>query len=234
MARKTRKFSEDVPFSLTSMMDMMTIILVFMIKNLDAEGQLLTQAENLILPVSTSKVQPKEVALTVVVDNNYVVVDNAKIVPTEDVLKQEDLLVTKVDSVLKERRATEQEHALKMGLPADEPEPFVVRGQNLMTAHPVDATITYQEIAHCLDKSIAKIESAIMHVLEQTPPELYSDIVENGIYLSGGGALLRGLDKRLTEKVNIPFHVAEDPLRAVARGTCLALKNTSGYPFLMR
>ena len=116
----------------------------------------------------------------------------------------------------------------------DEPEPFVVRGQNLMTAHPVDATITYQEIAHCLDKSIAKIESAIMHVLEQTPPELYSDIVENGIYLSGGGALLRGLDTRLTEKVNIPFHVAEDPLRAVARGTCLALKNTSGYPFLMR
>ena len=112
MARRTRKFSEDVPFSLTSMMDMMTIILVFMIKNLDAEGQLLTQAENLILPVSTSKVQPKEVALTVVVDNNYVVVDNAKIVPTEDVLKQEDLLVTKVDSVLKERRATEQEHAL--------------------------------------------------------------------------------------------------------------------------
>ena len=116
----------------------------------------------------------------------------------------------------------------------NEPEPFVVRGQNLMTAHPVEATISYQEIAHCLDKSISNIESAIMHVLEQTPPELYSDIVENGIYLSGGGALLRGLDKRLTEKVNIQFHVAEDPLRAVARGTCLALKNTANYPFLMR
>ena len=68
---------------------------------------------------------------------------------------------------------------------------------------------------------------------EQTPPELYSDIVENGIFLSGGGALLRGLDKRLTDKVNIPFHVAEDPLRAVARGTCIALKNPN-YPFLMR
>ena len=115
-----------------------------------------------------------------------------------------------------------------------EPEPFVVRGPNLMTAHPVEATITYQEIAHCLDKSISNVESAILHVLEQTPPELYSDIVENGIYLSGGGALLRGLDKRLTEKVNIPFHVAEDPLRAVARGTCIALKNTANYPFLMR
>ena len=115
-----------------------------------------------------------------------------------------------------------------------EPEPILVRGPNLMTAHPVDATITYQEIAHCLDKSVARIEAAVLHVLEQTPPELYSDIVETGIYLSGGGALLRGLDKRLSEKVNIPFHVAEDPLRAVARGTCLALKHTDSYPFLMR
>lgn len=115
-----------------------------------------------------------------------------------------------------------------------EPEPFVVRGPNLMTALPAEATITYQEIAHCLDKSIAVIETGILHALEQTPPELYADIVENGIFLSGGGALIRGLDKRLSEKVNIPFHVAEDPLRAVARGTCIALKNTDKYSFLMR
>ncbi len=115
-----------------------------------------------------------------------------------------------------------------------EPEPYAITGPNQMTAHPVHATITYQEIAHCLDKSVARIESAILHVLEQTPPELYSDIVENGIYLAGGGSLLRGLAKRFTEKVNIQFHVAEDPLRAVARGTCLALKNTDNYSFLMR
>lgn len=115
-----------------------------------------------------------------------------------------------------------------------EPEPYVVRGPNIMTAHPIEASIGYQEIAHCLDKTIVKIEAAVIHVLEQTPPELYADIVENGIFLSGGGALLRGLDKRLSEKVNIPFHVAEDPLRAVARGTCLALKNTANYSFLMR
>ena len=115
-----------------------------------------------------------------------------------------------------------------------EPEPYAITGPNQMTAHPVHATITYQEIAHCLDKSVARIESGILHVLEQTPPELYSDIVENGIYLAGGGSLLRGLAKRLTEKVNIQFHVAEDPLRAVARGTCLALKNTDHYSFLMR
>ena len=81
----------------------------------------------------------------------------------------------------------------------EEPEPYVVRGPNLMTAHPVEATVTYQEISHCLDKSIAKLESSILHVLELTPPELYADIVENGIFLSGGGALLRGLAKRFTE-----------------------------------
>lgn len=116
----------------------------------------------------------------------------------------------------------------------EEPEPYVVSGPNIMTAHPVSITVGYQEIAHCLDKSVSKIEQGIMNVLEQTPPELYADIVENGIFLSGGGSLLRGIAKRFTEKINIQFHVADDPLRAVARGTCLALKGTDTYPFLMR
>ena len=116
----------------------------------------------------------------------------------------------------------------------DAPEPYTVRGPNLMTAHPVEVAVTYQEIAHCLDKSLAKIEASVLSVLEQTPPELYSDIVQRGIFLTGGGALLRGLDKRLYEKINIPFHVAEDPLRAVARGTSIALKNAGNLPFLLR
>ena len=116
----------------------------------------------------------------------------------------------------------------------DTPEPFIVRGPNLMTAHPVEIAVTSQEVAHCLDKSVAKIEAAILQVLEQTPPELYQDIVQKGILLTGGGALLRGLDKRLYEKINIPFHVGEDPLRAVARGTSIALRSPSQYPFLMR
>ena len=116
----------------------------------------------------------------------------------------------------------------------EQPEPFIVRGPNLMTAHPVEIGVTSPEVAHCLDKSLAKIETAILQVLEQTPPELYQDIVEKGIFLTGGGALLRGLDKRLYEKINIPFHVANDPLRAVARGTSLALKGSSHYSFLMR
>lgn len=116
----------------------------------------------------------------------------------------------------------------------DAPEPFIVRGPNLMTAHPVEIAVSYQEVAHCLDKPLAKIETAILQVLEQTPPELYQDIVQKGIFLTGGGALIRGLDKRLYEKINIPFHVAEDPLRAVARGTSIALRNSSKYPFLIR
>jgi rod shape-determining protein MreB len=116
----------------------------------------------------------------------------------------------------------------------DPPEDFVVRGPNLMTAMPIEIPISYQEIAHCLDKSISKIETSILAVLEQTPPELYADIVNRGIYLAGGGALLRGLSTRFTDKINIPFHVAEDPLQSVARGTGIALKNVDKFSFLMR
>jgi rod shape-determining protein MreB and related proteins len=114
------------------------------------------------------------------------------------------------------------------------PADFIVRGPNLMTAMPIEVPVSYQEIAHCLDKSLTKVESAIIAVLEQTPPELYADVVRKGIYLAGGGALLRGLDKRLTDKINIPFIVAEDPLHAVARGTGIALKNVNRYSFLIR
>lgn len=114
------------------------------------------------------------------------------------------------------------------------PNDFRVQGPNQMTALPIEVPVSYQEIAHCLEKSISKIEIAILSALEQTPPELYADIVNRGIYLAGGGALLRGLDKRLTDKINIPFHIAEDPLRAVARGTGIALKNVDKFSFLMR
>ena len=114
------------------------------------------------------------------------------------------------------------------------PEDYTVRGPNLMTAMPIEIPISYQEIAHCLDKSISKIETSILAVLEQTPPELYADVVNRGIYMAGGGALLRGLAKRFTDKINIPFHMAEDPLQAIARGTGIALKNVDKFSFLMR
>jgi len=114
------------------------------------------------------------------------------------------------------------------------PVDFVVRGPHQMTALPMEIPVSYQEIAHCLDRSITKIEAAILATLEITPPELYADIYRHGIHLAGGGALLRGLAQRLTEKTKIPFQVAEDPLHAVARGTGIALKNVDKFPFLIR
>lgn len=117
----------------------------------------------------------------------------------------------------------------------DNPPPdYVVRGPNQMTALPIEIPVSYSEIAHALDKSISKIESAVLSVLERTPPELFADIVNSGIYMAGGGSLLRGLGQRLSEKLNIQFHVADDPLHAVARGTGIALKNIGEFPFLMR
>lgn len=114
------------------------------------------------------------------------------------------------------------------------PEDYIVYGPNKITALPMSVPVCYQEIAHCLDRTINKIESAVLTALERTPPELYADIVHNGIYLAGGGALLRGLSKRLADKIGIPFHVAEDPLLSVAKGTGTALKNVNRYTFLMR
>lgn len=119
-------------------------------------------------------------------------------------------------------------------LAEDAPEDYVVHGPNRITALPMEIPVCYQEIAHCIDKSVAKIETAVLSALENTPPELYADIVKNGIWLTGGGALLRGLDKRLTDKIKIPFHIAEDPLHSVAKGTGIALKNVHNFSFLMR
>ncbi len=114
------------------------------------------------------------------------------------------------------------------------PEDFIVRGPHQMTALPVEIPVSHEEIAHCLDKSLVKIETAILSVLEDTPPELFSDIYSKGIYLAGGGALLRGLNTRLSAKTDIPVHIADDPLHAVARGTGIALKNTDKFPFLKK
>ncbi|MCC8034982.1 MAG: rod shape-determining protein [Rikenellaceae bacterium] len=116
----------------------------------------------------------------------------------------------------------------------NEPEDYVVTGPNVLTSLPSTLTLSYSEIAYALEKSLVKIDATIMKVLEAVPPELYADIVKNGIYLAGGGALLKGLDRRLQEKTNIPFIVAEDPLRAVARGTGIALKNIHRFSFLMK
>ena len=114
------------------------------------------------------------------------------------------------------------------------PEDYIVNGPNKITALPMSIPVCYQEIAHCLDRSIAKIESAVLNALENTPPELYADILKNGIYLSGGGSMLRGISRRLADKIGIEFHVADEPLLSVAKGTGVALKNVDRFSFLMR
>jgi len=114
------------------------------------------------------------------------------------------------------------------------PEDYAVHGRDMLTGIPKEIKVNYAEIAHCLDKSISKIEAAVLHALEMTPPELSADIFRTGIYLAGGGSMLRGLDKRLHLKTKLPVHVAEDPLRAVARGTGIALKNYDRFTFLIK
>ncbi len=109
------------------------------------------------------------------------------------------------------------------------PEEMSVQGRDLLTGKPKQVNISYREIAKALDKSILRIEDAVMETLSQTPPELAADIYNTGIYLAGGGSMLRGLDKRLSLKTDLPVYIAEDPLRAVVRGTGITLKTLNRY-----
>ena len=113
-------------------------------------------------------------------------------------------------------------------------EDIPVQGRDLITGKPKEIMIGYKEIARAIDKSIIRIEDAVMETLSLTPPELAADIYKTGIYLAGGGALLRGLADRLHRKTGLPVFVAEDPLRAVVRGTGIALKNIDKFNFLIK
>ncbi|HOF15452.1 MAG TPA: rod shape-determining protein [Bacteroidales bacterium] len=114
------------------------------------------------------------------------------------------------------------------------PEKYEVRGRDLLTGVPKAINVTHQEIAIALDKSIQQIELAVFNALGNTPPELSADIYKSGIYLAGGGSLLRGLDKRLSLKTKLLVHIGDNPLQAVARGTAIALKNFDRFPFLIK
>ena len=113
------------------------------------------------------------------------------------------------------------------------PEEMTVQGRDLLTGKPKETVISYREIAKALDKSIIRIEDSVMETLSQTPPELAADIYNTGVYLAGGGSMLRGLDKRLSQKTDLPIFIAEDPLRAVVRGTGIALKNIDQYKTIL-
>jgi rod shape-determining protein MreB len=114
------------------------------------------------------------------------------------------------------------------------PEEMHVQGRDLLTGKPKQVNISYREMAKALDKSILRIEDAVMETLSQTPPELAADIYNTGIYLAGGGSMLRGLDKRLSQKTDLPVYIAEDPLRAVVRGTGIVLKTLDKYKSVLK
>ncbi|MAU63182.1 MAG: rod shape-determining protein [Flavobacteriaceae bacterium] len=128
---------------------------------------------------------------------------------------------------------TAEKIKISIGSASDElespPDDISVQGRDLLTGKPKEALISFREIAKALDKSIIRIEDSVMETLSQTPPELAADIYNTGIYLAGGGSMLRGLDKRLSKKTDLPVFIAEDPLRAVVRGTGITLKNIERY-----
>lgn len=113
------------------------------------------------------------------------------------------------------------------------PDDISVQGRDLLTGKPKQVQISYREIAKALDKSITRIEDAVMETLSQTPPELAADIYNTGIYMAGGGSMLRGLDKRISQKMDLPVYIAEDPLRAVVRGTGIALKSIQKFKSIL-
>lgn len=114
------------------------------------------------------------------------------------------------------------------------PENMEVQGRDLLTGKPKQVEISYREIAKALDKSIMRIEDAVMETLSETPPELAADIYNTGIYLAGGGSMLKGLDKRISQKTDLPVFIAEDPLRSVVRGTGICLKNIENYKSVLK
>ena len=109
-----------------------------------------------------------------------------------------------------------------------------ITGRNLISGLPKTMSVESDEIYEAVLDQVNDLIEAVQVVIEKTPPQLASDVFDGGVTLTGGGALLRGLDKRLSDKTNIPVHVSEDPLHAVARGTGIALKNVDKFQFLLR
>jgi rod shape-determining protein MreB len=115
---------------------------------------------------------------------------------------------------------TVEEIKIKLGsaFPLDEPLTLEVRGRNLVEGVPKTITVTDHEVRQALDPSVCSIIEAVRVALEKTPPELSADIIDRGLVLTGGGALLRNLDRRIKAEIGLPVHIAESPLTSVVLG----------------
>ena len=140
----------------------------------------------------------------------------------------------KYNLLIGERTAEDVKINIGTAFRRDEVDYMDVRGRNLVTGLPETVRVSSDETYEALKETTSQILDAICKVLEETPPELAADIYKTGIYLAGGGALLRGLDQRVSSKTKLQVHIADDPLRAVARGTGIALKNFNKFSFLIR
>ncbi len=134
----------------------------------------------------------------------------------------DDALVAHVKSeyslLLGERSAEDLKVAAGSAFPLTEEISERVRGRDLVTGLPKTISVSSQEVRRAIETPVVQIVELVRSVLDVCPPELAGDVVERGIALTGGGALLRGLDERLRHELGVPVHAAEDPLRAVARG----------------
>ncbi|MFS8543338.1 MAG: rod shape-determining protein [Limnochordales bacterium] len=124
-----------------------------------------------------------------------------------------------------ERTAEEVKHTIGSAYPMDEHRTMDVRGRDLVTGLPKTVTLSSDEVREAMAEPISAIVEAVRVTLERTPPELAADVMERGIMLAGGGALVRGMDKLLSEETGMPIHVADDPLTAVVRGTGAVLEH---------
>jgi rod shape-determining protein MreB len=131
----------------------------------------------------------------------------------------------KYNLMVGERTAEEVKIAIGTALPLERELSMEVRGRDLIAGLPRTIPITSSEVMEALELPLQQLVAAVRQVLEQTPPELSSDIIDKGMVMSGGGALLRNVDKLLTQVTGVPCHVAEDPLNCVALGTGEALRH---------
>ena len=134
---------------------------------------------------------------------------------------------TRYGMLIGERTAEEVKIEVGSAFPLDNDNSVmtVIRGRDLASGLPKSLKITAAEIREALTPVISQIITSIQEVLEETPPELLTDVVERGIFLAGGGALLRGLDKRIAEETKMPVYVTDDPLTTVVRGCGEVLNN---------
>ena len=114
-------------------------------------------------------------------------------------------------------------------LPTHAPLEMPVKGRDLVTGLPKEIILTDTDIRDALSQSVESLIETIIEVLESTPPDILSDIMHRGVYLSGGGALIKGLAELIERELNIPVHIAIDPLTAVARGAGIVLENLENF-----